>query len=167
MPADTAFRDALVSSLPRLRRFARTLARNAVDADDLVQAVCIRAMERADLYDPETRIESWLYTMMRNLWISEIRKTKVRTGAGQVDASETVELRLDVNSEDITYGNELVKMVMALPEGLSSVLLLVSVEGHSYKEAAEILGIPVGTVMSRMSGARHRLRTALGQVAAS
>lgn len=167
MSKDATFRDALVAALPRLRRFARTLAPSVADADDLVQAVCVRAMERSHLYDGEGRIESWLYTMMRNLWVSEIRKTKVRIGQGRVDANETVELRLDVNSEDITYGNELVKMVMALPEGLASVLLLVSVEGHSYKEAAAILDIPVGTVMSRMSGARHRLRTALGQAEAS
>ncbi|MEO0914575.1 MAG: RNA polymerase sigma factor [Pseudomonadota bacterium] len=104
---------------------------------------------------------SWLYTILRNTWISEIRKRKVRTGTGEVDAMDAPELRTDVDGQEETYGNQIIAMIMSLPEGLASVLLLVSVEGHSYKETAEILDIPIGTVMSRMSTARQRLRAKL------
>lgn len=149
--------------LPRLRRFALTLARDAADGDDLVQTACERAMLRAAQWQEGTRLDSWLYTLMRNLWISETRSRRVRTGQGQVDAAEAAELATPVGPADHLYGNELIAMVMSLPEGLSATLLLVSVEGHSYKEAAEILGIPIGTVMSRMSKARQLVKEKLAE----
>lgn len=166
MGQDNNFREGLVAILPQLRRFARTLTRNPNDADDLLQAACERAMSRSDQWQDGTRLDSWMYTMMRNLWISELRKQKTRTGAGVVDAGETDELRSDATPEGAVYGNQLMRMVMALPEGFSSVLLLVSVEGRSYTEAAGILGIPEGTVMSRMSAARQKMRAQLREVSA-
>jgi RNA polymerase sigma-70 factor, ECF subfamily len=158
-----AFRAELVALLPRLRRFALTLTRNDADGDDLVQSTCERAILRMAQWQGGTRLDSWLYTMMRNLWISEIRSRRVRTGKGQVDATEATELSTPVGPADQLYGNELIAMIMALPEGLSATLLLVSVEGHSYHEAAEILGIPIGTVMSRMSKARQVVKERLVQ----
>ncbi len=80
------FRRDLVGLLPKLRRFAITLARNANDADDLVQEVCERAIARSHLWNGEGRLESWVYAMTRNLWVDEIRKRKVRS-AGAVDVS--------------------------------------------------------------------------------
>jgi RNA polymerase sigma-70 factor, ECF subfamily len=148
------FRKDLVLLLPRLRRFALTLTRNPDDGDDLVQAGCERAILRAAQWQQGTRLDSWLFTIMRNLWVSEIRSRRVRTGEGLVDAGETDELSTPVGPADHAYGNQLMAMVLSLPEGLSTTLLLVSVEGHSYQEAAEILDIPIGTVMSRMSRAR-------------
>lgn len=151
------FRRDLVSLLPKLRRFAMTLTRNAADADDLVQEVCERAITRSNLWNGEGRLESWIYAMTRNLWIDEVRKRKVRTGSGTMDASEQDELVVEASAESAVYANQVQKMVMSMPEGLASVFVLVNVEGHSYREAAEILDIPIGTVMSRLSTARLRL----------
>ncbi len=147
----------LVSLLPKLRRFAMTLTRNSADADDLVQEACERAITRSHLWNGEGRLESWVYAMTRNLWVDEIRKRKVRTGGGTVDAGEQDELSVEPSAEKAIYAKQLHGMILSMPEGLSSVFVLVNVEGHSYREAAEILGIPIGTVMSRLSAARLRL----------
>ena len=160
--ADVAqFKKELVQMLPRLRRFALTLTRNRDDGDDLVQTLCERAILRSAQWQPGTRLDSWLYTVMRNLWMSELRSRRVRTGAGQVDATDTDELATPITAPDHLYGNQMVAMLMSLTDGLSSTLLLVAVEGHSYQEAAEILDIPIGTVMSRMSRARQMMKEKL------
>jgi len=122
-----------------------------------VQEVCERAITKSHLWNGEGRLESWIYAMTRNLWVDEVRKRKVRSGAGTVDAGEQNELIVDAAGEKAVYAHQLNKMIMSMPEGLSSVFVLVNVEGHSYKETADILGIPIGTVMSRLSTARLRL----------
>ena len=155
-----ALRTSLVRLLPRLRRFAWSLTRNHADAEDLLQATCERAMlnaERAPLPD----VTPWTMTMMRNLWVSEIRKRQVRERGGTTDAETAPELTASEGPDDAYGHSQILDHIRALPEGFASVLLLVSVEGHTYKEAAEILDIPVGTVMSRMSSAREKLRTIL------
>ncbi len=153
---------ALVRFMPRMRRFAVTLTRNPTDADDLVQETCMKAISKAHLRPPQAGFESWIYTMMRNMWIDELRKRKVRTGKGTVDIAEQDELKIGPSGEDAVYTRELKEMIQQMPEGLSSVFLLVNVEGHSYREAADILGIPIGTVMSRLSTARIRLADMAG-----
>jgi RNA polymerase sigma-70 factor, ECF subfamily len=158
-------RKDLVQLLPRLRRFALTLCAHAADADDLVQMACERAILRSAQWVPGTRLDSWVYTMMRNLWISELRSRRVRSGAGQVDAAESDELSTEVGAADILQGNQIAAMIRSLPEGLSATLLLVSVEGYSYQEAATVLDIPIGTVMSRMSKARQLMRDKLARAA--
>jgi RNA polymerase sigma-70 factor (ECF subfamily) len=160
------FRRDLVSVLPKLRRFAMTLTRNAADADDLVQEVCERAITRNHLWNGEGRLESWIYAMTRNLWIDEIRKRRVRTGSGTVDAAEQDELSIEASGEKAVYANQLQKMILSMPEGLASVFLLVNIEGHSYREAADILKIPIGTVMSRLSTARLRLAAMITETTA-
>lgn len=162
------FKTDLVQLLPRLRRFAVTLTRNRDDGDDLVQTTVERAILRRAQWQAGSRLDSWLYTMMRNLWVSELRSRRVRLGGGHVDASETDELTTPIAGPDHLYGNQMLAMVMSLSDGLSSTLLLVAVEGHSYTEAAEILDIPIGTVMSRMSRARQMIKeklAATGEVA--
>ena len=162
------FKSDLVQILPRLRRFALTLTRNRDDSDDLVQTAVERAILRAAQWQQGTRLDSWLYTMMRNLWVSEQRSRRVRLGGGHVDASETDELTTPIAGHDHLYGNQMLAMVMSLSDGLNAILLLVAVEGHSYQEAAEILDIPIGTVMSRMSRARQMMKeklAATGEVA--
>ena len=163
----TRFRKDLVQLLPRLRRFALSLCRDAGDADDLVQMACERAMARSAQWMAGTRLDSWVFTMMRNLWLSELRSRRVRTGAGQVDAAESDELRSDVGGEEALQGNQIAALILSLPEGLAATLLLVSIEGHSYQEAADVLGIPIGTVMSRMSKARQVMREKLATVGGS
>jgi len=152
----------LVRALPRLRRFALTLTRNAADADDLVQDTCHKALAKRDMKPEGAKLESWLYTLMRNMWIDEVRKRKVRLGRGVVDVAEDTELKIGPAGEDAVYVRQARAMIARLPEGLASVFLLVNVEGHSYREAADILQIPIGTVMSRLSTARLRLAAMLG-----
>lgn len=147
----------LIALLPRLRRFARTLTRSAPDADELVQEACLRALTRADQWNRSQPLDRWMFRITRNLWISEIRKRGVRTGAGTVPADESSELvTLETGEANVAVG-ELGRLIAALPSDLSSVLLAVSVEGYSYAEAADLFEVPVGTVMSRI----HRARKAL------
>mgnify|MGYP001817728131 CR=1 FL=1 len=155
------FKLQLVQLLPKLRRFACALTRNMDDADELVQMACERAILKSGQWTDGTRLDSWVYTMMRNLWYSELRKRKVRLGQGQVDAAEITELHSDPDGEDQVYAGQVGRAIAALPDGLRSVTLLVCVEEHSYREAAEILDVPVGTVMSRLSRARLQLAEAL------
>ena len=122
---------------------------------------CERAITRQEARDPARPILPWLYTMARNLWTSEIRKRQVRLGAGHVPAEESPELLSRSGGEENTRASQVLRAVMALPEGMAETMLLVAVEGHSYAETAEILGIPPGTVMSRVSGARRKLRETL------
>ncbi len=149
----------LIALLPRLRRFARTLTRSVAEADDLVQEACLRALSRADQWDPAQPLDRWMFRIARNLWVSEIRKRGVRVGQGQVPAEEAVELVSAETGEARFAARELHARIAALPEELAAVLLTVSVEGYSYAEAAELFDIPVGTVMSRI----HRARKALAQ----
>ncbi len=98
---------------------------------------------------------------MRNVWVDETRKRKVRIGQGVEDATDSAELLTGADSETKAYANQVLTQIAALPEGFGTVLLLVAVEGHSYAETAEIMDIPIGTVMSRLSSARQKLRSAL------
>ncbi|MEM6386249.1 MAG: RNA polymerase sigma factor [Pseudomonadota bacterium] len=151
----------LIAMLPRLRRFARSLTRSATEADDLVQEACLRALSRSDQWDPTQPLDRWVFRITRNLWISEIRKRGVRMGEGQVPAEETSELVSPVTGEHSVAATELQAQIAALPAELSSVLLAVSVEGYSYAEAAELLDVPIGTVMSRVHRARKTLAAKL------
>jgi RNA polymerase sigma-70 factor, ECF subfamily len=157
MLTHTTLRQDLVALLPRLRRFALSLTRNGADADDLVQDTCIRAIASSADWDPAQGLDRWVFRILRNLWISEIRKRQVRLGSGQVDASETDELRTDTTAEHDLALKQLMGRLAGLPSGYSSVLLLVGVEGYSYKEAADVLDLPQGTVMSRLYRARQML----------
>ena len=140
------FKREIIALLPRLRRFARTLTRSVPEADDLVHQ-----------WDPAQPLDRWLFRIARNLWISEIRKRKVRMGEGQVPAEESHELVTTETGEARVAVAELRGKIASLPEDLASVLLLVSVEGYSYAEASDLLEVPIGTVMSRIHRARKLL----------
>ena len=154
---ELSLRREIVSLLPRLRRFALSLTRNGPDADDLVQEACIKAIAHAQDWDHTLGLDRWVFRILRNHWISELRKRQVRLGQGHVDVSETEELRIESTAEDDLAAQQVMGRLAGLPPAFSSVLLLVAVEGYSYKEAAEILDIPQGTVMSRISRARTML----------
>lgn len=162
MTAQDILSQDLVALLPRLRRFARTLTGSATEADDLVQDACIRAISRAELYDPTHPLDRWMFRITRNLWYSELRKRKVRIGAGVVPADESTELISNDTGEARVLAKDVRKAVAGLPKDLATVLLLVTVEGYSYAEAAELLDIPQGTVMSRIHRARKMLSARLG-----
>lgn len=157
-----ALKQQLIGLLPRLRRFARTLTRSATEADDLVQEACLKALANAHQWDPAQPLDRWMFRITRNLWISEVRKRSVRLGQGHVPADESAELVSPDTGEGNLAATQIHHRIASLPDELSTVLLLVSVEGYSYAEAAEVLDIPLGTVMSRV----HRARKALaGQLA--
>jgi len=152
----------LIVLLPRMRRFARTLTRSVPEADDLVQEACLRALSRADQWDPAQPLDRWMFRITRNLWISEVRKRGVRLGEGHVDAEEASELITPETGEAAVASRDLRRQIDALPSELSSVLLAVSVEGYSYKEAADLFDLPIGTVMSRIHRARKALADQIG-----
>ncbi|SCZ70877.1 RNA polymerase sigma-70 factor, ECF subfamily [Epibacterium ulvae] len=147
----------LIALLPRLRRFACSLTLSVSDADDLVQEACLRALSRSDQWKPDQPFDFWMFRLTRNLWISEIRKQKVRFGKGQIPAEESAELVQHDTGEDRLAAVQLLGRVGALPSELAVVLVAVSVEGYSYSETAELLDIPIGTVMSRVHRARKML----------
>ena len=155
------FKTDMIGLLPRLRRFAMTLARSAPDADDLVQDACAAALQKWHQYDPAQPLDRWMFRIIRNLWISEIRKRQVRQGQGQVPAEEATELQT-ADADDALAVKQVRGKVSALPAELSRPLMLVCAEGYSYMEVSELLEIPVGTVMSRIHRARKLLVSLLG-----
>jgi RNA polymerase sigma-70 factor (ECF subfamily) len=159
---DDALGEQIVQLLPRLRRFARSLANSVQDADDLVQLAIERALSRSEQLRPQAQLSSWLFGILRNAWIDEARARGRRTKL-------FVAPELGENVPDPAAGSQAdtlsVQDALArLPDDQREVISLVLVEGLSYKEAAEILGVPVGTVTSRLARGRDSLQTMLGAV---
>ena len=143
--------------LPRLWRYGLVLSRQTHLADDLVQATCVRALERAQQFTPGTRLDRWLMAIMHSIWLNEIRAQRVRQGQGFVDAEQALSFDGETLAQDQVLAAQVIKRVNALPEAQRETVFLTYVEGLSYKETAEILHIPVGTVMSRLAAARLKL----------
>ena len=147
----------LVALLPRLRRFARGLAGSLDAADDLVQAACERALAHRQQWQAGTRLDSWMYRIVQNLWIDQLRMNGRWREAGEEalaaipanDMARAVEARIELAAVRAA--------IDALPAEQRAVLVLVTIEGQSYRDTAEILGIPIGTVMSRLARARLAL----------
>ena len=153
-----AFAEDLVRLVPKLRRFALGLCGNGADADDLVQAACERALKNEDAFIAGTRMDSWMYRIVQNLWLDARRRGKVRgtlvdpDDAGLHDGGKGAR-----TAEDRVMLDRVLGELERLPEGQRAVLALVAVEGLSYREVAEVLEIPVGTVTSRLVRAREAL----------
>ena len=157
--AESQLREEIVGLLPRLRRFARTLARNAPDADDVVQTAVERALARLDQLRPGSPLSSWLFGIVRNAWIDEVR---ARGRQGKIFAPE--ELGAQVGEESLgTVADTLaVEAALArLPDEQRIAIGLVLVEGLSYKEAARVMEIPIGTLTSRLARGREALQEML------
>lgn len=160
-PASDQFADQLIAVLPRLRRFARGLSRSVTDADDLVQAACERALARRHQFQEGTRFDSWMFRIVQTIWIDQVRARDVRKENGDVaeerlgsdEPVRRVEARLALD--------EVRRAVHRLSPDQRTALLLVTVEGLSYKEAAEVMQVPVGTIMSRLARARLALQLQL------
>lgn len=152
-------RTQLIELLPRLRRFARTLTRHYADADDLVQIAIERALTRYMQWDPQSRLDSWLFSIIRNAWIDEVRQRQRR---GQhVDFEELGDSVVDA-APDSRIDMLSVQQAMAmLPEDQRIAVSLVLVEGLSYKEAAQVMDIPIGTLTSRLARGRDALQKLL------
>ena len=151
--------DELEKVRPRLWRFclART-AGNHADAQDLFQATAVRALERARQFKQGTRFDSWVYAIAASIWFNELRSRKVRRGSGVIDASKAG-LESPCQPQEVNiFTSQVLNRVMELPESQRLAVLLVYGEGYSYRETAEILKCPVGTVMSRLAAARKAIR---------
>jgi RNA polymerase sigma-70 factor (ECF subfamily) len=155
--------EQLVAFLPNMRRFAISLCRSRDAADDLVQAACERALAGAAGFEPGTRFDAWMFRILRNLWIDQARRAK--TAGPQDDVMERHDL-VGSSGEQVTEARLTLKSTAEaigdLVEEQREVLLLVCVEELSYREAAEVLGVPIGTVMSRLARARRNLAEAVG-----
>ena len=119
-----------------------------------MQATCLRAIERADQFVPGTRLDRWLFAILRSIWLNEIRARRIREGGGFVDAEEALSSDGAQVIETNILAAEVLRAIGGLPEAQRETVLLVYGEGFSYAEAASALGIPIGTVMSRLAAAR-------------
>ena len=161
-PATAGFSDQLVAMLPRLRRFARGMTGSAGDADDLVQAACERALTRAHQFQEGTRFDSWMFRIAQTIWIDQIRARDVRKEGPETEA-ERIGTDESVRRAEARLGLEEVRQALnEIPAEQRAALLLVTVDGLSYKEAAAVAEVPVGTIMSRLARARMALQTRLG-----
>jgi RNA polymerase sigma factor (sigma-70 family) len=150
----------VVAQIPRLRRYATVWLRNPADADDLVQDCIERALRRQDsLHDP-TRLGAWLLAILHNMHLSNLRRDRRRGHPVAVD-SLADDLALSAPAQDRGEIRDFVRAMESLSEDHRQILLLVGLEGLSYREIAELLEVPIGTVMSRLARARERLRLAL------
>jgi RNA polymerase sigma-70 factor, ECF subfamily len=143
--------------LPRLWRFALRLTANRHDAEDLLQRSCVRALERQHQLEPETSPLSWMYSIVHSVWLNEVRARQIRNQASMQwseDLAATVSGSSAIDPETDALHQQVIAAVGRLPDAQRAVMLLVGVEGLSYKEAADALGIPIGTVMSRLARAR-------------
>lgn len=157
-------REAIAALLPRLRRFARTVTRHREDADDLVQVAVERALRKFDQWQPGTRLDSWMFRIMQNAWIDEVR---ARSRRDEVPADDTPAETAGVDETGRHVARLAVQAAMArLPEEQRLAIGLVLVEGLPYKEAAEVLGIPIGTLTSRLARGREALQAVLGDAEA-
>jgi RNA polymerase sigma-70 factor, ECF subfamily len=155
----------LPGMLPRLWAFALRICGDRHDAEDLVQRACVRALERAHQLQADTAPLSWMFSIVHSTWINELRARKVRARSGMEWDDDFLETVADPHArtpEQNVMNSQIVSAVQRLPETQRVVMLLVAVEGLSYKEAAETLGVPIGTVMSRLSRARQTIGARFG-----
>lgn len=158
------FEDAIVGLMPRLRRFATGLTRDRDAADDLCQATLERALRQRHQWQQGSRIDSWMYRIMRNIWIDTLRAGQRRPVA--VDADFVAEaIGVDGGQEASAQLGHIDRAMAMLPPEQREVVMLILVEGFGYAEAAEILNCPPGTVNSRLVRGRDRLMALLGEAA--
>ena len=164
MNSQDEFAQAVGSLLPRLRRFAFALSRHSADADDLASLAVERALRSRAQFTPGTRLDSWLLRITRNLWIDEARRRQ-RKAAWEAPPEEGERQGFD-GAADIERSAELVNVMRAmsrLPDEQREVVALIMIEGLGYREVAELLGQPIGTVSSRLVRGRNALLAALGE----
>lgn len=156
----------MVGLIPRLRRFALAMTRSEADADDLVQATCERAIANLEKWEPGTRLDSWMYRIAQNMHRNGIRQSKRRqdylgtveaTAASQSDGEAAATAQIELADVAAQIGR--------LPDEQRVILLLIVVEGRRYRDVAEILDLPIGTVTSRLARARDALRQCVEGIA--
>lgn len=158
-------RAQLIAEIPHLRRYARALARDPEQADDLVQSCLERALSRFHLWQPERALRPWLFRIMHNLHVNVLRHQGRRAAPLAFDDAAAL-AQSEAGQERSAEVRQVLRAIDALPEDQRAAVLLIGVEEFSYAEAADILGIPVGTLMSRLHRGRERLRRSLRMTSA-
>ena len=162
---DADLSTALPALLPRIWRFALRLAVDQHDAEDLVQRACVRALERRHQFQPGTSALSWVFSIVHSVWLNEVRSRQIRRHASIQWSEELASTIVDnaaLNPEVDVMHRQIIAAVERLPDAQRAVMLLIAVEGFSYRETAEALDIPIGTVMSRLARARLTIGEAFG-----
>jgi RNA polymerase sigma-70 factor, ECF subfamily len=149
----------LVEQIPRLRRYARALTGDRGRADDLVQDTLERALKKFHLWRPGSDLRAWMFTIMHNVYVNQIRANSSTPVSTLDDEAALPPIR--ATQSDRLEILDLQMALARLPEDHREVLLLVGLEQMTYEEAAAVLNVPIGTVMSRLSRARERLRALL------
>jgi len=155
--ADT--NDRIVACIPNLRRYARGLTRNPEAADDLVQDTLERAWKRIALWQQHGDLRAWLFSILHNLFIDGLRSKRASPEESMGEEETGAPVR--ATQADMLEVGDLDRALSRLPRDQREVLLLVAVEQMTYEQIGGVLGIPLGTVMSRLSRARERLRAIL------
>lgn len=150
-------RDGLPEVYPRLWRYCVSLSGNRDTAGDLAQAAMVKAIEKADQFQAGTHLDRWVFRIAQRTWLNELRANAVRRGGGLVPVEDFDLVDEKPSTETNILAAEVLRFVMALPEAQRVTVVLVYVEGYSYKEAAEMLDIPIGTIMSRLAAARKTI----------
>ncbi|MEZ5925725.1 MAG: RNA polymerase sigma factor [Hyphomicrobiaceae bacterium] len=157
----------MIAFLPRLRRFAYALTGDAAQGDDLAQDTCVRALQSLHLWEPGTRLESWMFRIANNLWIDRMRQQRFRGVHASIDEIAPGQEPVGSDGRDVAESRLALAQVMQaigkLPEEQRALVAMVCINGSSYKEAAEILSVPIGTVMSRLARARKTLFETLAE----
>jgi len=153
----TEFGGRVAAEIPRLRRYARALTRNSTAADDLVQDSIERGLAKRHLWRPETNLRAWLFTIMHNQYVNQVRRGVREGGAVSIGDGEPSLTREASQGKRLEL-RDLDRALARLPDEQRSVILLVGLEGMGYQAVAEVVGIPIGTVRSRLSRGRAVLR---------
>lgn len=154
-----AIRQEMAALIPRMRRFAHALAGSRDEGDDLVQAACVKALGALHQFEPGTRLDAWMFRIIRTGFLDRMRTAKRRPTVSDPEALEALSDggKGAQGAEDRMTLARVRQKMAELPEDQRAVLALVAIEGLSYREAADALDVPVGTVMSRLARARARL----------
>jgi RNA polymerase sigma-70 factor (ECF subfamily) len=164
MPAFTAAE--IEALIPRLRRFARALTGSREAADDLTQDTLERAWVKRDLWQAGTNLRAWLFAVMHGVFVNGVRRSRPTESLDALDSGGTERADAGASAETAVAVRQLREALLRLPEEQRQVVLLVGLEQLSYAEAADVLGVPIGTVMSRLARGRERLRQLLDDGAA-
>ena len=160
------FARLLQNEIPRLRRYARALTRDPARADDLVQSCLVRAIAKEHLWEPGTDLRAWLFTILHNQNVNEVRRS-VREGVAVAVEDVAPVLTAPPRAGACLQLRDLERAIKLLPEEQRQVILLVGLEGMRYEEVAAVLDIPIGTVRSRLSRGRENLRRLMDMTAES
>jgi RNA polymerase sigma-70 factor (ECF subfamily) len=154
----------LVQHIPRLRRYARALLKDTERAEDLVQETLTRALGKLNFWRRGSDMRAWLFSIMHNQHVNDCRRAQRRPDSLSLHEDRAQEPRAGSHAEQRAHLQDIELALQRLPEEQRAVLLLVSLEGLSYRQTAKVLGIKTGTVMSRLHRARERLRGWLNEV---